>query len=139
MIHCILFIQQDSSPEGRLLTTAVHKKFQDVSKVICPDVESLEKWLERPEDNGELEIYVILTETNAQLEELYSVSTLLDNKKVLIILPDGERLSFLSGFHLWPMSHSSQQSEPFSDVCQVMRKTIDYHNLSERELLTLPT
>ena len=127
MIRFILFIHRDSGSEGRVLENAVRDRFQAVHREVCPDVASLRKALTLPSPYGDLTAIVLLTETPERLEELDQVFDHLEGKKLLLILPDMEKSSFVAAFRMRPR-YITQRSKTFSDVCDVLEKMLENHN-----------
>lgn len=127
MITIVLYIDPQAGEEGRRLQHTVDKHFQPVARKICPDLSSLKQCLKRPALYGDLNLYVLLTDTKERLDQLHELSGYFEDRKVLLILPDGERLTFFSGFRIWPR-YLTPKSESYHDVCQVLEKMIEYHN-----------
>jgi hypothetical protein len=127
MIRFILYIHGDSGAEGQALEQAVRTRFASVQREVCPDLEALREALKKPSPYGDLTAFVLLAETPERLEDLLELIQFLENKQVLIILPDMEKSSFVNAFLMRPR-YITQRSKTFTDVCDVLEKMIANHN-----------
>ncbi len=126
-IRILLYIHRDSGTVGQSVRSGVEQRFQRIERVVCPDLQALQTCLRRPRRYGNLDIYVLLADTRVRLEELHLLQPYLDDRKLLLILPDDERSTYLSGFRLYPR-FVTLKSDFEIYLYDVLEKMIEYHN-----------
>ncbi|MCF8109487.1 MAG: hypothetical protein K9J81_10890 [Desulfohalobiaceae bacterium] len=127
MIRFVLYVHRDSGAEGQALEQAVQTRFASVQREVCPDLESLGAALKKPVAYGDLTLYVLLADTSERLEELEQLIEYLEDKKILIVMPDMEKSSFVATFRMRPR-YITQRSKTFADICDVLEKLMANHN-----------
>ena len=127
MISFVFYIHHDSGKDGQLLAQAVQKRFPKVSSQVCRDLPSLAKSLKAFVRYTDLHVYVLLAETPERLEQLQGLIDDLEDKKILLVLPDNQRSSYVSGLRLRPR-FITQRSKSYEDICDVLEKMIENHS-----------
>ncbi|MCF8037955.1 MAG: hypothetical protein K9K79_01430 [Desulfohalobiaceae bacterium] len=127
MISFVLYIHLDSGKDGQLLAQAVQKRFPNVFRQVCRDLPGLAKTLKTLVHYTDLHVYVLLAETPERLEQLQEFIDDLEDKKILLVLPDNQRSSYATGLRLRPR-FITQRSKAYEDICDVLEKMIENHS-----------
>ena len=138
MITLNLFVHEHSRNDGRRLRETLQNRFQEIPCRVATNTTALRENLNNAVRYGELHIYVVLADTRERLDELFQLYSFMDDRKIVLILPDNQRSTYAAGFRLYPR-FVTLISENFEDVCEVLEKMMDYFQRSWNELHSLRT
>lgn len=107
------------------------ERLQEVIELMAPQeqvetfitVDGLDRKLRQPVHG--VGIAVLLATSKKELLELYSLKDLLNDVKIILILPDSESETTTLAHKLWPRFTSYLDSD-FKDVGAVLRKMIEH-------------
>ena len=120
--NLLVYINGLNGVEGRLQKVVEMKVSKDQVE-ICRNVESLTRRLRRPRIN--LDIAVLLASSIKDFEAILSIAKLLNNFRIILILPDRKHETASMGFKLYPRFISYKDGD-FNDVTAVLGKMLEH-------------
>ncbi len=123
MIELVLFIHHGSGAPGYALREAVSRRFPGIPRKSVSGVDSLRERLKHPVRAGEQTIYVVLADTPERLSQLQRLKAHLEDKRLLLILPDNRKETRSAGLTLLPR-FISYCGDGFGDLAAVLDKMI---------------
>ena len=103
----------------RKLDNSTYHQIQDINFEIIDSFESLTKQMCRPLNH--VSVIVAWLKKKSELENLVALSPLLENTRMILVLPDREKQTMSLGVKLKP-SFISYQDNNFEDIITVLKK-----------------
>lgn len=136
MITLNLFVHKHSGNHGRRLRKVLQDRFQEIPCRVVTDTVALRENLNTAPRFGVLHVFVFLADTRERLDEFLQLNSSLDDRKIVLILPDNERATFAAGFRLYPR-FVTVISESYEDVCEVLNTMMAYFQRTWNEFQSL--
>ena len=121
MIHLIVFVHPDATSVGNRLKQRIHDSFTDIRPKVLASIAELTDQLKTTLPYKDTEIYILLSDTEYRLRELYAIKKWLRSKRVILILPENKRDLFFIGMQLHPR-FIFYANETFEDLCSIVAK-----------------
>ncbi len=122
MNNVILFTNAQGGGVGRRLQKAVESVLSNQHMEVLRSIKELSKRLLRIPN--EIAVAVLLADSKNQLSELLSLNNLLDDIRIILILPNRDRDTISKGHLLLPRFLSYTDGD-FADVGAVLKKMIE--------------
>ena len=119
-MNLVLFIHQDSSKKGKALKTAIKNNVGGGESLTFQTVNKLESRLKKT-SSTEKEILILLAESKTRLDELTSLIYLLENKRIILILPDDSKETISKASQFFPRFFTPISCK-YDDLCSVINK-----------------
>lgn len=119
----VFFIHKGSSGHGKRLKAVAEKEFSGYGIQIIQAFDALRARLKQLSDY-EKEVFILLADSFDRLNKLITLSDLLEDRRVILILPDDSKAS-LSRAALFFPRFFTPVSNTYEDVCSVLSKMID--------------
>jgi len=120
MMKLIFFIHQDSSQKGLTLKTILNKTFKTDKIQIFKTIRAFKTKLEQVSDYDN-EIYIILADSYERLIELNGLADFMDNKRLILVLPDDTKATMSITHQLYPR-YFTFVNDTYADLCDVIIK-----------------
>ncbi|MCK5096557.1 MAG: hypothetical protein KAR45_00555 [Desulfobacteraceae bacterium] len=130
-MNLVFFIHQDSLKKGETLKGIIEKRFNDINSRILHTFKMLKSRLKKSSGSTEKEIFVLLAESKNRLDELTSLIDLLENKRVILILPDESKETISKASQFFPRFFTLV-SETYDDLLSVLNKMINQNNTNTK-------
>lgn len=75
---------------------------EDTSLEVCTDLDTLSERLRKCTRYVDVHVYVFLADTVERLAKLYTLLPSLEDKKIVLILPNNEQSTYTLGFLMYP-------------------------------------
>lgn len=121
-MNIVLFIHQDSSENGARLKEIIENKFRNTALQTIHTFNAFKERLKAVPDYDK-EIFILLADSKHRLNDLIVLADLLDDKRILLILPDDSQATLQEAHRLFPRFLTSMSST-YEDVCSVLTKMI---------------
>jgi hypothetical protein len=121
----VLFIHSDSRQKGTILETVIGKTFQRENLLVLRSFNGLKARIKQFASFNDIEIFILLADSQKRLKELISLIDLLDGKRLILILPDGLETTLSKGSHFSPRFFTVM-NEDYDDLCDVLHKMIKH-------------
>ena len=127
------------------LSNRARARLQKLLEALCPcqriktcrTISSLSARLCQPKHN--LDAAVLFAATKDELDQLFSINDLIDDLRIVLVVPDRESDTILKGHILRPRFLTDVDSD-FSDIAAVLKKMLATHCHKERgRLAFLPS
>ncbi len=125
-MNFILFIHRDSSKKGVILKKIIDQNFNSVEIQTLQTFNAFKARLEKAYNYNE-EIFILFVDSKNRLNELKSLIDLLDDKRLILILPDDSK-STLSDAHQFFPRYFTYINDTYKDLCDVISKMINPKN-----------
>ncbi len=123
----ILFIHQDASKKGDTLKIVIDRTFYEIKRQTIQTYNALKARLKKSPGFIEKDIFILFADSGSRLTELISLVDLLEDKCVILILPDESKATLSMAPQFFPRFFTSV-SETYSDLCDVLNKMINQEN-----------
>ena len=123
----ILFIHQDASKNGDALKTVIDRTFYEIKRQTIQTVNALKARLKKSSGFIEKDIFILLVDSGSRLTELMSLVDLIEDKCVILILPDESKATLSIATQFFPRFFTPI-SETYSDLCDVLNKMTNQEN-----------
>ena len=134
MVHFVLFIHRESGLEAKRFRKGIESALLKTHHEICQSIPELQWRLRRPRPYGELDVFILIADTDDRLRRLVALTDYLEGKSLILVLPKNERDSRSKGFQLWPRYLTSMDNG-FEDLCAVLNKFVE-KNAPNSEAIT---
>ncbi|WP_300454985.1 hypothetical protein [Desulfobacula sp.] len=122
-MNIILFIHQNSSKKGAIFKHVIDHNFNQIEIQIFQTVKAFKTRLKQALI-FEKEIYIIFIDSENRLKELTLLIDLLENKRILLILPT-DLSAILSVAHQFFPRVFTFINDTYDDLCAVLTKMIN--------------
>ncbi len=126
-MNFILFIHQDSPKTGKMLKKILDKNCKGGEIKLLQTFNSFKTKLKQF-PNYEDEVFILFADSNNRLIELTSLIDLLENKRIVLIIPDDSEETVSIALQFFPR-YFTFISDTYHDLCDVLNKMIDNENL----------
>jgi hypothetical protein len=123
MFHLILFIKPSASEKGARLEQAVKASFSEPGMMVLRNVPDLQFRLQQPIPYEDLEIYLLFADSKEGLLEFFQLEEWLKDKRLILILPDGQKNTVSMAHRLRPRFICCVKDD-YEDLCAVIGKMI---------------
>ena len=127
-MNLVIFIHQDSCQKGIVLKEFIKKYLNGVETDMLHTFNMLRSRLQESSECADKEIFVLLAESKKRLGELASLIELLENKRIILIIPDDSKESVSKASQFFPRFFTSV-SNNYDDLCSVLNKMIKQTNI----------
>ena len=120
-MNLVFYIHQGSSKKGATLKNIIKKRFNGISSNTIETFNRLKSKLKQTPDSVDQEIYILLAESKNRLDELTSLIDLLENKRLVLIIPDESKETVSKVSQFFPRFFTPI-SNTYDDLCSVLNK-----------------
>ena len=126
----IFFAHQDASQKGTNLKKVMNQNFMDIDIQFFHTFNSFKERLKRI-GVYEKEIYVLLADSKNRLKEINQLIDLLEDKRIILILPDASNTTLSMAHHLYPR-FLTYINNTYDDLCAVLIKMMNREKLNNK-------
>ena len=119
----IIYYHKDAVELGQKLNNMLEKNFSRFECQIFQTSTSLKERFKLVRDYNEKEIYILLADSQGRLKELTALVDFIEDKCLILILPDETRSTLSKAYGLFPR-FCTKISENYDDLCRVLNKMI---------------
>lgn len=119
----ILYYHMDAVALGQNLNNLLKKKFGRFDHQIFQTLNGLKERFREVHDYNEKELFILLADSQSHLKELTTLIDLIDDKCLILILPDESRSTLSTAYGLFPR-FCTKISDNYYDLCRVLNKMI---------------
>ncbi len=119
-MNLIFFIHQDSSEKGTALETILNQTFKTHETQIFQTINAFKAKLKQVSDYNN-EIFILLADSNERLIELSGLLNWMDDKRLLMILPDDSKTTMSMTHQFFPR-YFTFLNKTYVDLCDVIIK-----------------
>ncbi|MCF6246033.1 MAG: hypothetical protein L3J69_01600 [Desulfobacula sp.] len=127
-MNLILFIHQDSSKKGTTLKKIIDQTFTGIEIQTLQTFNTFKARLKQA-SNYNKEIFVLFADSKKRLNDLKGLIDLLDNKRLILILPDDSKAT-MSTVHRFFPRYFTYVTDTYTDLCDVISKMINPKNIN---------
>ncbi len=120
----ILFIHPEAAHQGEALHTEMTQYFGVNSIQAVHTMTALTHILKQPGGSGH-KVYVLLAESRHRLQELYCLFTLLDGRRIVLVLPDDKNETISLAHRFYPRFFTYSNTA-YDDLCAVLYKMMNH-------------
>jgi len=124
MITIISFIHKEAGKNGKRLENNLKGRFPKIEQEFYDSGDNFQKRLGLPNFTGKKEIYVVLAESLERLGELLALRKLLEDRRLVLILPENHKTIISMGQRLLPR-YVCSEPENHDEVVSVLEKMIE--------------
>ncbi len=124
MKNIILFIDRDSQEKGSSFLQIIRKRLPDIKMNICRSVASCVTEVNRTKSYMENSIIVLFTHNIDHLDDLYEKKGMLEDKKIVMVLPIKKNHDITSIVNRFSPSYFTYMDDQYDDLCDVLHKMI---------------
>ncbi|MCP3901771.1 MAG: hypothetical protein GY707_18835 [Desulfobacteraceae bacterium] len=128
-MNILLFIHQDASKKGDSLKKTIDQNFPETKLQMYDSHKTLNAELKQYSGFSEKEIIVLLADSPGRLDQLSSMIDLMEDKRILLILPDESKETLSKASQFFPRFFTPL-SDTYDDLCSVLNKIINQNNLN---------
>jgi hypothetical protein len=122
-MNLILFIHQNSSKKGVTFKKIIDQTFKSIETQTFQTFNSFKAKLKQA-SNYHTDIFILLADSNSRLKELNSLVDLIEDKRVIIILPDNLETT-ISKVHRFFPRYFTYVNDTYTDLCAVINKMLN--------------
>ena len=119
----IVYADSDSGNEGQRLHEALRQVRGQYEAEKYEHLEALRSRFKQVHWYRDLHVYVLLADSRDRLEELYSLGNLLEDRKIVLILPDDARSTYAKGFQMY-LRFVTLMPGGYEELCAVMTEML---------------
>ena len=116
----ILYYHEDTGVLGKNFETSISLNFFGTDIEIFKTFDRLKRRMKKHTDFFQDEVYVILVDSKSRLLELLLFSHLMEDKDLILVLPDGSEETTRLALHLYPR-FITRISDDYKDLCLVLQ------------------
>jgi hypothetical protein len=124
MVTLVLMIHKGSGLTGNGLMQKIRQRFPFIELEVYDNSDLFLKRMCKPIRCHTQEICVVLAESRERLEELMVLETIIERRRLLLILPENKKEIFSMGLRLLPRYMGCLMDNP-EELLSVMEKMID--------------
>lgn len=109
----------DMNDLGKALEGRIQKELSGIEIVTLNSRKSLVRKMSQPLNR--ISVIIILVSSCEKLERLYSLVSLFENSRIILVLPDREKKTLTTGIRFNP-SFISYADNKFEEICEVLKK-----------------
>ena len=121
--YLIVYADTQSESEGQRLLQALLGVSGNYESELSTDFDSLKRRLKQVHHYRDLHVYVLLADSRDRLERLHSLGNLLEDRKIVLILPDDTRSTYAKGFQMYPRFVTLMPGG-YEELCAVMTEML---------------
>lgn len=122
-MNLVLFIHQDSSENGAAFKNVVNQNFSETELQTLQTFNAFKTRLKQLVNFGDNEIFILFIDSKNRLKQLTSLIDLLEDKCVLLILPDDSKAT-ISIAHQFAPRFITYINNTYDDLCAVLNNMI---------------
>ncbi len=119
-MRLIVFIHQDSSTNGQNLEHTIDQNFKHLETKFFQTYNSLKAGLKQIH-NYDREIFILLADSKSRLKKLMTLIDLMEDKRIVLILPDNSKAVTSMAHQFFPRYFTSI-NDTYADLCAVITK-----------------
>ncbi len=123
----ILFFHHNAYQTGVTFKEAIEKKFNKTQCQTVQTFNALKERLKQVPSFEDREIFIIIADSLERLNELASLIDLMEDKRLILILPDKSKATLSKASHFFPRFFT-QISDNYDVLCSVLNKMITNKN-----------
>jgi hypothetical protein len=127
IMNLILFVHQDSLKEGAVLKRIVDQRFKTVEVSIVQTFNAFKARLKQVSIYDK-EIFILLADSKDRLSQLSRLIDLMEDKRILLILPD-DSSPVVSMAHQFFPRFFTYVNDTYDDLCAVLTKMINQEKI----------
>jgi hypothetical protein len=127
IMNLILFVHQDSLKEGAVLKRIVDQRFKTVEVSIVQTFNAFKARLKQVSIYDK-EIFILLADSKDRLSQLSLLIDLMEDKRILLILPD-DSSPVVSMAHQFFPRFFTYVNDTYDDLCAVLTKMINQEKI----------
>ncbi len=117
----VLFIHCEARQQGKVFEKAIAGCLPEADRRIIRTITEFVAELKRNQGSYETTLFVLFADSRSRLEELISLRELLEDRRILLILPDESKFTLSRAFKLSPRFYTCI-SDSYDDLCEVINK-----------------
>ena len=125
----ILFIHEDTAKNGLVLKKIIQQNFKQIETEVFLTFNAFKNRLKQV-SYYDREIFILLADSKKRLNELTSLIDLMDDKRILLILPDDSK-STVSMAHQFFPRFFTHITDTYDDLCSVLSKMTNKKNVDK--------
>ncbi|MCP3872630.1 MAG: hypothetical protein GY699_05660 [Desulfobacteraceae bacterium] len=122
-MNLVLFIHEDSSENGIQLKNHIQQEINGIDLQIFQTFNSLKSRLKCFSHYRDRDIFILLAESKKRWNELVSLIDLLEDKRIILILPDDSKITISGAHKLFPRFFTFV-NDTYDDLGEVLKKMI---------------
>ena len=122
-MNLVFYIHHDSSEKGITLKDIIENSLNGVAFNTVETFNTLKSRLKQTPCPVDKDIFVLLAESKNRLDELVSLIDLLDNKQIILIIPDEAKETISKASRFFPRFFT-KVSNTYDDLFSVLNKMI---------------
>ncbi len=123
IMDLILFIHKDGSKKGEILKKAIEQKVDGVKFQTFHTIDALKTRLKQFSKHNDKELFILLADIRERLYELTPLIDLLEDKRLILIIPDKSQVTISKSLRFFPRFFTPL-SNTYEDLCDVLNKMI---------------
>ncbi len=123
----ILFIDQDSSQKGVSFKKILNQNFKKLEIQTLQTFNAFKARLNQA-SNYDNEVFILFADSKRRLNKLTSLIDLLENKRIILILPDDSKATVSMALQFFPR-YFTYINDTYKDLCDVINKMINLKNI----------
>lgn len=117
--YLIVYTDIGSGDEGRRLQETLQQVQGRFESEHYEHLEALKARLKQVHGYRDMHVYVFLADTRERLETLHGLGSLLEDRKIVLILPDDAKANYNLGFRMYPRFVTLMPGG-YHDICSVL-------------------
>ena len=117
--YMIVYADVQSGKEGRRFHEALQQVSGEYESEKYEHLAALKARLKQVHWYRDLHVYVFLADTRERLETLLGLGSLLEDRKIVLILPDDAKATYSLGFRMYPRFVTLMPGR-YHDLCSVL-------------------
>jgi len=126
-MNLILFVHQDSSKKGVTFKKIIDENFKEIEIQTLQAFNAFKARLKQV-SNYNKDIFVLFADSKSRLNELTSLIDLIEDKRIILILPDESGATILKAHQFFPR-YFTYVNDTYKDLCDVISKMINPKNI----------
>jgi len=122
-MNLILYVHQDASEKGDHFKRIIEQNFKKTETTTFRTFNAFKARLNQPHIYDK-EIFILFADSKNRLTELLKLMDLMDDKRIIVILPDQSKATLSLALKFFPRFFTPI-SDIYTDLCQVLTKMMD--------------
>ena len=133
-MNTVLFIHNDGAENGAILKKYLTKNFIGINIQTYNTIEGFNEKLRQLSLYSINEIFILLIDSIASLNELTALTDLLKDKRLILILPENSKSTILQAQQFCP-NYFTYMGNTYDDICDVLNKMIKQTTTNNKRAL----
>lgn len=132
-MNLILYIHQDTSGKGDHFKRVIEENFKKVEMELFQTLNAFKTRLKKISRYNE-EIFILFADSENRLKELSELIELLEDKRIIFILPDDRKQTLSLSLKFFPRFITFSNNN-YADLCDVLNKMMTQNKILKKEEL----